>query len=132
MVVDASAHVEVLLRTPLGQRLSARIADPRVDRHLPELCDVEVASALGALVLRGSVSASRAVEALEDYMDFPAIRHPHTAFLPRIFALRENFSAYDAAYVVLAEALEAPLLSADTRLVASVRRYTGVETEPIT
>ncbi len=131
IVIDASAFVEMLLRTPLGQDLAGRAAAPGVDRHLPDLCDVEVASALRALVLRGTLAASRAEQALEDYMEIPVTRHPHTALLPRMFALRNNFSAYDASYVVLAEVLDARLLSGDRRLVASVRRFTGVATEPV-
>lgn len=60
--------------------------------------------------------ADRAAEALENYLDLPLTRHGHEALLERVLALRENFTAYDGAYVALAELLGAPLLTADHSL----------------
>lgn len=54
-------------------------------------------------------------------------RHPHDALLLRIWALRDNVSAYDAAYVALAEALEAPLLTCDRRLARSIGHTARIE-----
>jgi predicted nucleic acid-binding protein len=126
-VVDASALVEVLLRTKRGRTYAGLLLEPGIDLHVPFLCDVEVVSALRGVVRRGQADARRASEALEDYADLPLTRHPHLRSLDRMFALRENFSAYDAAYVALAEVLDAGFLTGDRRLQAAVRKHTRLE-----
>ncbi len=63
----------------------------------------------------------RAVEVLEDYLDLPLVRHGHQALLGRVVQLGSNFSAYDAAYVALAEQLKGELLTADDALARAVR-----------
>lgn len=62
------------------------------------------------------LTEQRAEAALADLSDLSAVRHAHEPYLARIWSLRENVSAYDAVYVALAEALEAPLLTCDARL----------------
>lgn len=94
--------------------------------HVPSLCDIEVASGLRRAVARSWCPIERAEDALGDYADMPLTRHGHRSLLPRIFALRENFSAYDSAYVGLAEALGAALLTADGRLARAVGRGAAV------
>jgi hypothetical protein len=79
------------------------------------------------LVRSGEVEADRARQALDLYRDLPLRRFDHTPLLERAFALRDNFSAYDAVYIALAEGLEAPLVTADARLARAVRAWTGVE-----
>jgi predicted nucleic acid-binding protein len=74
--------------------------------------------------------AQRAEEALQDYLDLPLIRHGHEAILPRVLQLRENFSAYDATYAALAEALDASLLTADAGLARAVNGGLGIRTLP--
>ncbi len=69
----------------------------------------------------------RAQEALKDLRDFSFTRYPHEVFLERIWLLRGNFTAYDAAYVVLAEALDAPLLTCDSKLASGARHRARVE-----
>lgn len=98
-----------------------------MDLHVPALCDVEIASGLRSLSLRRALPDERAVEAVEDYLDLPLTKHGHASLLPRIFALRANFSAYDATYVALAESINAPLLTSDDRLARAVESHTGVE-----
>lgn len=61
----------------------------------------------------------RGQEALEDLADLPIHRYPHDLFLPRIWELRHNMTACDAAYVALAEAISAPLLTRDRRLASA-------------
>jgi predicted nucleic acid-binding protein len=80
------------------------------------LLDIEVANALRRLVLRRETSVERAGHALEDLSNLSIHRHSHSALLPRIWELRDAMGAYHAAYVVLAEALGAPLLTCDGKL----------------
>jgi len=73
-----------------------------------------------------ALSIERRDEAMADYVDLPLVRHGHLALLPRMLELGQNFSAYDAAYVALAEALAAQIVTADDRLGRAVRRHTDV------
>jgi predicted nucleic acid-binding protein len=91
------------------------------DLHTPALCDVEVAAALRRSLLTQRLTAMRAADALEDYLDLPLVRHGHQTLLSRVLQLRSNFSAYDAAYVALAEQLKGDLLTADVGLAKAVR-----------
>jgi len=68
------------------------------------------------------VSAERGREALEDQEDISLRRYPHDFLLPRVWELRANLTAYDAVYVALAEALDAPLVTRDRRLAAAGHR----------
>lgn len=77
-------------------------------------------------MLAGSLDASRAAEALQDYLDLPLTRHDHTLLLARILELRANFGAYDACYVALAERIGAELLTADHALARATREHTGL------
>lgn len=99
---------------------------PDVDLHVPALCDVELTAALRRALASRMILERRARHALEDYRDLPVTRHGHTPLLPRILALRHNFSAYDATYVALAEALDATLLTADAGLARAARRHVGI------
>ncbi|RBY77120.1 VapC toxin family PIN domain ribonuclease [Geodermatophilus sp. TF02-6] len=115
IVVDCAAVVDVLTGVegsdPLRSRLLAE------DLHAPALLDYEVVSALRRLVRRGALSADGATGVLADYSDLAVERWAaHDALRRRAWVLRENVSAYDAAYVALAEALECPLVTRDTRL----------------
>ncbi len=116
IVVDASAALELLLNTDTGQRVAARIAPPEVTLHAPHLLDLEVAQILRRYVFRGTIEADRGRLALEQLALLDIDRYAHDLFLTRIWALRDNVTAYDAAYVSLAEALDAPLLTGDRRL----------------
>jgi predicted nucleic acid-binding protein len=116
IVVDASAMIEFLLQTPLGARVEARLFLGGDQFHAPHLIDVEVAQALRRLVRVGEVRPSRAKEAVEDLTDLDIRRHSHVDLVGRAWALRENLTAYDAMYVALAEAIDAPLVTCDGRL----------------
>jgi predicted nucleic acid-binding protein len=116
IVLDASALLELLLGTEPGRRVAARIADPSLGLHVPHLADVELAQALRRYVHDGTLGPDRAAEALFDLRALDLERHAHEPLLERVWALRENVTAYDAVYVALAEALEAPLLTCDARL----------------
>lgn len=116
IVLDASAVVELLLGTRLGQSIGTRIADPALGLHVPHLIDVEVAQALRRYVREGELDCGAAVAALEDLRALDLERHAHEPLLDRVWALRENLTADDAVYVALAEALEAVLLTCDRKL----------------
>lgn len=126
LVLDASAVVEYLLRTPRGVPIEAVLRSSAGGADVPALCDVEVASVLRRGVLAGRLTPGRAGEALADYGDLPLTRHGHLALVERIFALRDNFTAYDATYVALAERLEATLATTDPALERAVKRHTAV------
>lgn len=128
--MDASALSEYLLRTPRGEGVEGILRAPDADASIPSLCDVEVASVLRRAVLTRRLGAERAAEALADYRDLPLTRHGHLALLDRILELRANFSAYDAAYVALAERLGAPLVTTDAALARAVRRHLDLELTP--
>jgi predicted nucleic acid-binding protein len=123
VVADASAVVEYLLRSPAGMGAAAIVEADDVDLHTASLCDVEVVSAVRGLLRGRALDLTRAFEALEDYADLPLARHGHVALVGRVLELRDNFSAYDATYVALAEVLSAELLTCDEALGAAVRRH---------
>ena len=116
IVVDASAMLEFLLQTPLGARVEARLFRDGEEFHSPHLMDVEVAQGLRRLVRSGDVTAARAAEALADLADLDLHRHAHLDLLPRAWRMRENVTIYDAMYVVLAEALDATVVTCDAPL----------------
>jgi predicted nucleic acid-binding protein len=72
--------------------------------------------ALRGLSLRGTISPERARLALDRLRDTRFVRYPHATLTERIWELREDLTAYDAAYIALAEALDAPLITTDARL----------------
>ena len=116
IVVDASVVVEGLVGGgSLGDQ--ARLLLQRPDQLLaPHLLDVESASALRRLLFKGAVGESLASSAMLQLRRFPIERVPHQPFLPRIWELRGGVSAYDAAYIALAEAADEPLATLDSRL----------------
>jgi len=115
IVVDASALLEVLLRTAAATVVERRLFSGDT-LHAPHLLDLEVAQVLRRYERAGVLSASRGRQALEDMSDLRLERYPHRLFLPRIWELRANATAYDAVYLALAEALAAPLVTRDHRL----------------
>jgi predicted nucleic acid-binding protein len=129
LVVDASALTELILGRPAGDVVSEHLARYGFALHAPHLVDIEVLSALRRLVSSGDATAERAAEAIADLYDLPIERYPHDILTPRIWQLRENFSAYDASYVALAEGVAddpVPLLTADARLARAVAAHVDV------
>jgi predicted nucleic acid-binding protein len=124
-VPDASAIVEFLLGTALGQAIADHIRRVEMDLHVPSLCDVEVASGLRRILRADKISDSRADGVVRDYLDLPITRHGHQELLPRILELRHNFSAYDATYVALAERTGGVLLTGDLRLAGAARSFSS-------
>jgi predicted nucleic acid-binding protein len=118
IVIDASALLEFLLDTARGRSIGDRMELPGESVHAPHVLDVEVVSALRKNVRWRRIGALRGQTALTDLRDVVITRYPHEDLLGRMWQLRENASAYDAAYLALAEALHAPLLTCDRRLAA--------------
>ncbi len=127
IVLDASAAVDWLLQTAAGQSIEKRIYSRHETLHTPHLLDLEVAQVLRRLARQGVVSAHRAEEAVRDLLDLRLARYPHVVLLPRIWQLRHNLSAYDAAYIVLAEELGAPIITRDRRLASASGHAAAVE-----
>ena len=124
IVLDASA---VLLRTPNAEAVERRLFASRQTLHAPHLLDVEIAQVVRRYAAAGEIDQERGRAALADLSDFPLRRYPHDILLPRIWDLRYDLTAYDAAYVALAEALDAPLLTRDHRLAAAAGHHARVE-----
>jgi predicted nucleic acid-binding protein len=122
IVIDASAVVEVLMVTPAGFAIGARIFERESRLYAPELLDVEVAQIVRRYERLGNLSASRGEEMIDDLSDLAIDRYGHRPLLARIWELRRNLTAYDAAYVALAEALDATLLTRDARLARAPHR----------
>ena len=127
IVVDASALLEVLLRTPAARNIEERLFEPGETLHAPHLVDLEIAQVLRRYAAAGQISADRGREALDDLAAFRLRRWAHDALVMRIWDLRRNLTAYDAAYVALAEALAAPLLTRDRRLSSAPGIFARVE-----
>jgi predicted nucleic acid-binding protein len=123
IVVEASAMVDALVDQPANPQLLDLLAEKEV--HAPTLLDFEVANALRSHALGGRLDQGRLDLAVENFTGFRIERHAMIDELGYMLALRENFTASDAAYVVLAQALEAPLVTADAKLTEAEK--VGVE-----
>jgi predicted nucleic acid-binding protein len=114
-VVDASA---------LGDYVRGLRRDlPEPPIHVPALCDIEFASQIRRLLQLRRLEFELAAELVWLYLALPLTRHWHEALLVRVLELRDNFTAYDATYVALAERLDIPLLTADGALARAVQQH---------
>lgn len=111
--------VDALVDEPTDPKLLAALAD--ADLHAPALLDFEVASALRGHAVAGKLDERRLEEAVDDFGSFGIERHQMTNAVGRMLDIRDNFGIYDAAYVVLALALDAPLVTCDAKLRESAR-----------
>lgn len=127
IVVDASALLESLLRTSSAPAVEDRLFAPQQTLHAPHLIDVEIAQVIRRYAANREIDEARGREALADLADFPLRRYPHDFLLPRIWELRANITAYDATYVALAEALDAPLLTCDRRLAGAAGHLARID-----
>jgi predicted nucleic acid-binding protein len=125
IVVDASALTDYLLGRP--EALDAVDAASHAARplHAPEVIEPETLNALRRHVMRGAVSEWRASEAVTDLASTRLLRYPHAPLRERIWQLRHELTAYDAAYLALAEGLDATLITADGGLAARARDSLG-------
>jgi predicted nucleic acid-binding protein len=127
IVLDASAAIEWLLKSPTGIKIDKRIFARSESLHAPHLLDSEVAQVLRRFVREKMIAAQRGQEALEDLAGLPLDRYPHDFLIPRVWELRATLTAYDAVYVALAELLDAPLLTCDHRIASASGHSANVE-----
>ena len=127
IVVDASAVLEALLNTPASDAIRRRFFRDGETLHAPHLLDVEVLQVLRRYAARGVLSPERGAEAVGDFVSLPIERYAHELLVERIWSLRKNLTAYDAAYVALAELLAAPLLTRDLRLSRAARISAAID-----
>ena len=114
IVADASILVAALLRAEPG--LAERVLLQGAEIHAPHLVDLELLSAARKLTNGGQITVRQAEDLLRDFQDMRLIRYPHALVMSRAWQLRANLTPYDAAYIALAELLDAPLLTRDRRL----------------
>ncbi len=129
IVVDTSALLSILLGRPGIPGLADRVRSDG-DLHAPHLLDVEFQHALWRLARTGAISDDRAADALTDFADLAIVRYPHVPLADRMWELRRNMTAYDAAFVVLAEILAVPLITCDRRLARAPGHRAMVEVFP--
>jgi len=126
IVVDCAAVIDALTAVEGTDDLRALLAGEEL--CAPTLLDFEVVSALRGMTLRGALPVSRAEDTLTDFEDLAILRWwSHDTLRRRAFQLRDNVSAYDAAYVVLAEALDCPLVTRDLRLAKAIEYLITVD-----
>jgi predicted nucleic acid-binding protein len=128
--LDASAAVELVVQTERAERIAARALNASERLHAPHLIDIEVTQVLRRLLQSRDLTTARADQALADFRDLVIEHHAHGWLLGRIWELRAAMSAYDAAYIALAEVLDAPLLTCDERLARSHGHSARIELIP--
>ena len=130
-VVDASIVVRLLQNRREDEALRARLGQHRYV-HAPALIDAEVTSAIRGLLLTSKpaikIRVARAEEMLDDFADLPLLRYPMLPYQRRALTLRDNFTAYDAFYVALAESLGMPLLTDDQKYAKAAGHTAVIET----
>ncbi|SRR5579871_3785704 len=127
MVPDASAVVYGLLRQPGSKSATDRMFAADAQLHAPHLLDLEVIQTLRKLERAGDLDRDRVAVLLDDYAHLPITRYSHVLFISRIWELRRNLTAYDSAYVALAESLGVPLVTRDKRLAAAPGHRARIE-----
>jgi predicted nucleic acid-binding protein len=130
IVVDASVLTDFLLGraeavAAIDRELAGREHEPL---HAPEVVEPETLNALRNLARAKAIADRRAGEAVADLAVIRLVRYPHDPLRDRIWELRHNLTAYDAAYLALAEALDgAVLMTGDRGLATSARAALGDE-----
>ncbi len=117
--------VDALVDQPANPTLLALIADSEL--HAPTLLDYEVASALRGHAMAGMLSDQQVPDAVDDFSGLRIERYSLAPMMRTVLDLKDNITVYDAAYIVLAQALDAPLVTADTKLAGA--RTVGVDVQ---
>jgi predicted nucleic acid-binding protein len=114
IVIDASTALEILSRTKRGIELEAVLLER--DLHAPDVIDLEVLSAVRRWERTGLIGSAEATDIFNAFLAIGITRHSHTPLMDSIWALRHNLTPYDAAYVALANVLDAELVTMDSGL----------------
>lgn len=125
IVVDASVILHVLIDPEKDPEVAGAL-DAAGVLTAPSYLDLEILNSLRKKVLSKLIAEQRAAEAVADLSILPVERHDTQSLNGRIWELRHNMTAYDAAYVALAEALDCPLLTRDERLKSATKVHTDV------
>jgi predicted nucleic acid-binding protein len=121
LVADASAIVDLLAGAPNARTIAAALAPfPEID--VPEHFHVEAISALRGMLRRGDVAADHAERALQLLPELRVVRHAIEPLTRSIWSMRDTLTAYDAAYLAVAQNIDARLLTTDRALAAAARR----------
>lgn len=115
LVLDTSALLAVLIEREPDPELVERVSEDG-DIHAPHLIDIEVLHGLRGLVRAGKLTPDRAADARTDFAELRVTRYGHEPLADRIWALRDNLTAYDAAFVALSETLDVALITCDGKL----------------
>lgn len=126
LVLDTSAILTALVALDPPPRLIERLSDDG-DLHGPHLIDTEVLHALRRMSINRQISDERLADARSDFAELALMRYPHQPLSDRVWELRHNLTVYDATFVALAEALEAPLVTCDGRLASAPGHSANVE-----
>ena len=126
LVIDTSAALTALLAVESPVGLAERIIEDG-DLHAPHLIDTEVLHALRRLTLNRELSEERAADTRTEFAELAVTRYPHQPLSDRVWELRHNLTAYDATFIALAEALDAPLVTCDARLASSAGHHADVD-----
>lgn len=118
--------VRLLLRLPLADLAEQYVFDSTRRPSAPDLINAEVLHTIRRFERRNEFDAERSARAIEDLSDLPIVRYPTIALLDRAWRLRHNFTAYDAMYVALAEALDTPLVTTDEHLASATRAHASI------
>lgn len=121
VVVDTSAVLDSLAADRPEPDLAQRLATAG-EWHAPHLLDVEVLHALRGLVRGRKITLDRAQDARTDFAALAIVRYPIVGLADRIWKLRDTLTAYDAAYVALAETLGCPLVTCDKGIAGAGHR----------
>jgi predicted nucleic acid-binding protein len=127
IVLDASAALAIFFGEPAAEELKERLIEARGTLCAPHLIDLEVAQVCRRFLLAGEIDSERCENALAALRDFGLQRFSHLPLLPRVMELRQNMTAYDAAYVALAERLEAVIVTTDRKYSRAPGHHAKVE-----
>ena len=119
LVIDASAALELLMTTRSGFAVEEHVLESGEPLAAPHLIDVEVLHVIRKFHRTGVLTRRRSEQAIDDFGDLPITRYGHELLRSNMWRMRDNLTAYDAAYIALAELLDAPIVTCDGKLARS-------------